>query len=96
MRAGVVRQVDQFGGFSHSVKDRFGHGFRFPGERDHRAVVIRVAFTVEHQDARHAAHGVDERVHFGRVASFGEIWHAFDQAFHEPLENCPGQIPSRE
>jgi len=73
MRAGVVRQVDQFGGFAHSVKDRFGHGFRFPGERDHRAVVIRVAFTVEHQDARHAAHSVDERVHLGRVAPFGEI-----------------------
>jgi len=27
---GVVRQFYQFGGFAHSVKDRFGHGFGSP------------------------------------------------------------------
>jgi len=79
MRAGVARQVDQFGGFAHTAKDCFGDGFGFTSKCDHRAVVIRVALTVEHQDAGHAAHGVDERVHFGRIAPFREIWHAFDQ-----------------
>ena len=96
MRARVPRQVDQFGGFAHAANRGFGHRLGLSGECDDRAVMIRIALAVEHQNARHGAHGVNERVHFGRVAPFGEIWHAFDQAFHEPLENCPGQIASRE
>jgi len=74
---GVVRQVDQFGGFAHSAKDRFGHGFRFPGKRDDRAVVIRVALTVEHQDARHAAHWSSDGASTLDVSRAFENWHAF-------------------
>ncbi len=64
MRAGVLRQVDQFGRFANAAKHGFGHGIGFADKCDDRAIVIRVALTVEHKDARHAAHDVDERIHF--------------------------------
>ena len=54
--------------------------------------MVRVARAIEYPSARNAAHGGDERVDLGQVAPFGEIWHAFDQAFHEVLGTAQGQF----
>ena len=82
MRAGVAREIDQLGGFADAAQRRLGDVLGFAGERDHAAIVVRVAFAVEQEDAGNFAHGRDDGVHFGGIAAFGEIRNAFDEALH--------------
>ena len=82
MRAGMFGQIDQFRRFAYSAQGGFGHRFRFTRQRDHAAVVVRVAFVVEQIYAANLAHGRDDRVDFGRVAAFGKIRNTLNNSFH--------------
>ena len=82
VRAGVAREVDQFGGFADAAKGRFGDGVGLAREGNHAAVVVGVAFAVEQKNAGHFAHGRHDGVDFGGIAAFGEIRNAFDETFH--------------
>ena len=82
MGSGVAREVDQLGGFADAAQRSLRDALGFSDKRDHAAIVVRVAFTVEEEDAGNLAHGRDDGFHFGGIAALGEIRNAFDEALH--------------
>ena len=64
--APVFGQIDQFGGFSNAAQRRFSDRFGFTRQRNHAAVMVRVALAVEHENAGHFAHRRDDRVDLWR------------------------------
>ncbi len=81
MRAGVSRQVNQFGSLAHAADRRFLNGLALADQCDDAAVVVGIHLAVKQVDARHL-HGVDYGVNFGFIAAFGKIGNAFDERGH--------------
>ena len=64
MRARLPRQIDQLGGFADAAHGRFAHRLGFADQRDHAAIVIRVAFAAQQIHAGNRPHGVHDGVYF--------------------------------
>src|ERR1700687_2541027 len=79
VRALMLGEIDQFGGFAYPANGGFLDGFALPYECDDAAVVVGIHFAVEKINARDL-HGFDNRVDFGRVAAFGKIRNAFNKS----------------
>src|SRR5256885_6502591 len=82
MRSRVLRQVDQFRSLADTQERRFTHAVRLPRERNHATIVVGIHLAIQDIHARHAAHGGNDGVHFGRVAPFREIWDALNESLH--------------
>jgi hypothetical protein len=82
MRAGMVIHVDEFKGAARAKDRGFANGFGFSSESDDATVVVGVHFVVEDVNAGNAAHGLDDGVDIGAIATFGKVRHTLNQSFH--------------
>ncbi len=77
VRALMLGEVDQFGGFAYSSDGGFLNGFALADEGYHTTVVVGIHLAVEEIDPGNF-HGFDNGIDFGRVAAFGKIRNTFD------------------
>ena len=90
MRAGMLGQVNQLGGFSHATKSCLRNGVRLACNRDYAAIVVGVAFAIQQVHAGYFAHRGDDGVNFGHIATFGKIRDRFDESFHVVKDSSNG------
>ena len=75
----VSPEVDELGGSRDAGDERIGERALLPGEREHRAVVVRVGVHV--QEGRARAEGLSDRRDDRHLASFRDVGHRFQ---HDP------------
>ncbi len=82
VRARLPRQVNQLSGFAYAAHRRLTDCVGFANQRDHAAIVVRVAFPAEQIHAGDRAHGVHDGVYLRQLAAFGKIRNALDELLH--------------
>ena len=82
VRALLMIQINQVSSLANAAQGGLADGLARPGQGDDRAVVVGVHLLVEQVNLRHGEHGLDNRLHFGFVPAFAEVWNAFDDGLH--------------
>ena len=82
VRAGMFRQINEFGGLTHAANGRLGDVDRIAHQRDDAAVMVGIHLTIKEIDAIHL-HGFQNCVNFGFVAAFRKVRNTFDEYWHK-------------